>query len=228
MPVTRIEALDLTALRGALARLSAFDWIVFTSQNAVRVFWEAARSVGVDVQAVRRLKIAGVGPATATALREIGLEPTVQPARFVAEGVLDAMTARDDVRGARVLYASAQGARDVIPRGLESVGAIVERVDIYRSVPSTEGGVAMRSRIEHGDIDLVTYTAGSAVRAFVDAVGADAARRVAAASIGPVTSDVARELGLSVVAEAKVSTMPALVDAIARHFASSRVTEQGR
>ena len=222
MPVTRIEALDFAPLRGVVARLGDYDWVVFTSQNGVRIFWDAMTSYGAGSRTMYDVKVVGVGPATVSALEDRGITLTVRPKRFVAEGVLEAMLATGQVKGAHVLYAAAEGAREVIPKGLEAHGASVDRVDIYRSVPTTEGGAAMRERINHEDIDLVTYTAGSAVRAFVDAVGLDAARHVGAATIGPVTSELARGLGLTVVAEAVSPTVEGLVQAIEAHFSSEK------
>jgi uroporphyrinogen III methyltransferase / synthase len=218
MPVTRIEALDGAELRERLTHLAEYDWLVFTSQNGVRVFFDAVREGGFDPRIVRHLKVAAVGPATSAAVVEHGISLTVQPERFVAEAVLEAMTARDDVAGARVLYAAARGAREVIPKGLEARGAIVDRVDIYESVASTRGGDVLRARIEAGEIELITFTAGSAVRAFADAVGLEATRRVGAASIGPVTSEAARDLGIRVAVEATESTIPGLVAAIERYY----------
>jgi len=218
MPVTRIEPLDFAPLRDIIARLGDYRWVVFTSQNGVRIFWDAMTTYGAGSRALHDVSIVGVGPATASALEERGVTLSVRPSRFVAEGVLDAMVSSGKVKGVRVLYAAAEGARDVIPKGLEAAGAMVDRVDIYRSVPDTTGAAAMRARIEQEEIDLVTYTAGSAVRAFVSAVGASAARHVGAASIGPVTSDVARGLGLDVVVEAKQPTMSALVDGIMDYY----------
>jgi uroporphyrinogen III methyltransferase / synthase len=218
MPVTRIEPLDFAPLRDIIARLGDYSWVVFTSQNGVRIFWDAMTTYGAGSRSLHDMRVVGVGPATASALEERGITLSVHPSRFVAEGVLDAIVSSGSMEGARVLYAAAEGARDVIPKGLEEKGASVDRVDIYRSVPETSGATVMRARIEREEIDLVTYTAGSAVRAFVSAVGADTAKRVGAASIGPVTSEVARGLGLDVVVEAREPTMRELVNAILGYY----------
>ena len=218
-PATRLETLDLAPLHAALARLADFQWAVFTSRNAVDVFWSALRGGGRDARALAGVKLAAVGPSTAEALAEHGLAVDVTPERFVAEGVLDALRSRDDVRGARVLYACAAGARDVLPTGLGELGATVERIETYRSVPDDEGAAELRARIAEGGADIVTFTSASAVRAYVDAVGSETARSLPAASIGPVTSEAARAAGVPVVAEARQSTLAGLVEAVATHFA---------
>ena len=217
-PATRVEPLDAAPLRAALARLADYQWAVFTSRNAVDVFWNALRSEGRDARALAGVRLAAVGPATADALAEHGLAVDVTPERFVAEGVLEALRSRRDVSGARVLYACAAGARDVLPRGLAALGATVDRIETYRSAPDEHGAAELRGRVSEGGADLVTFTSGSAVQAYVAAVGADVARALPAASIGPVTTEAARAAGIDVVCEAAESTIEGLVRAVAEHY----------
>lgn len=221
MPATRIEVVDPSPLRQAQDRLADFDWVIFTSQNAVAVFWEALRASGRDARSLASVKIAAVGPATADALLDHGIAVDVSPQRFVAEGLLEELRDRKDVKGARVLYAAAEGAREVLQDGLEELGATVERITLYRSVTDGEGAAELRERLLKGEADLVTFTSASSVKAFVAAVGDDAARRIGAASIGPITTEAARNAGLEVIVEASRSTIDGLVDAIAEHFAGA-------
>ncbi len=225
MPATRIEAGDASPLRNALARLDQYGWLVFTSQNAVRIFWDILRGESRDARALAGVKIAAVGPATAEALLEHGLAVDVSPDRFVAEALLDALRDRRDVRGVRVLYVAAAGARETLENGLEELGAVVDRVEVYRSVTDGEGADALREELLAGKADLVTFTSASSVASFVVAVGDDAARLAPAASIGPITTDAARDHGLDVVVEAERSTIDGLVDAIAAHYASHSSSE---
>ena len=213
-PAIRIEPLDLGPFRDALGRLGEYRWVIFTSQNAVQVTWRELRACGLDSRALAGVRLAAVGPATADALLDHGLAVDVVPERYVAEGVVDALRQRDDVRGARVLYPKAEGARDVLPVELHAMGAAVDEISIYRSVPDAEGTSAAREALEQGAVDVVTFTSSSTVRYFVDAVGLDAARRARIVSMGPVTSETARSMGLTVVAEAREATIEALVDAV--------------
>ena len=224
MPATKIEPVDPEALRHAIADLARYQWVIFSSQNAIQIFWLALREAGLDVRALAGKKIATVGPATSLALAERGLWPDVFPERFVAEGLLDAVQERTDLRGTRVLYAAATGARETLQTGLEALGAIVDRIPVYSSVPDGEGAAALREMLLAGDADAVTYTSASSVNAFVDAVGADAAVRVPAVSIGPVTTAAAKARGLDVAAEASMSTIAGLVDATCDLFAASPVS----
>ena len=214
MPATRVEALDDAPLRKRLHDLATYEWAIFTSQNAVELFWNALRAAGLDARALARARLAAVGPATGNALLGHGLAVDVTPDRFVAEGVLEALASRSDVVGARVLYACAEGARDVLPEGLRTLGATVDVLPIYRSVPDGEGAAALRAKLESGEIDLVTFTSASAVDAYVATVGKAAATRAPAATIGPVTSAAAKKAGLRVDVEAPESTIPGLVAAI--------------
>ena len=214
VPAVRIARLDLDPLRMALENLSGFDWLVFTSRNGVSLFWEQLLSSGRDARALAGLKIAAVGAATAGALLEHGIAVDVIPERFVAEGLLDALRGRDDVAGSTVLHVGAEGARDVLRAGLEEMGAEVVLLSVYRSVPQPEGAENLRAALGQGEVSLVTLTSASAVSGLIEAVGEDAARGVAAASIGPITSEAARSAGLDVTIEATESTIDGLVDAI--------------
>ncbi|HEX8943667.1 MAG TPA: uroporphyrinogen-III C-methyltransferase [Gemmatimonadaceae bacterium] len=223
MPATRIERADPAPLRAALARISEYGWAIFTSQNAVKIFWDVLRIDARDARALAGVKIAAVGPATASALLDCGLAVDVAPDRFVAEALLDELRLRGDVRGVRVLYVAAEGARETLQDGLEELGAVVDRIVAYRSAPDGEGAADLRRRLLDDKADMVTFTSASSVTAFVAAVGADAAKRAPAASIGPITSEEARAAGLDVVVEATESTIAGLVDAIAAHFAQTPV-----
>jgi uroporphyrinogen III methyltransferase/synthase len=214
LPATTLERLDPEPLREALQWLDDYQWIVFTSQNAVGYFWEELRASGRDARALAGARLAAVGPATSAALLAHGLAVDVQAERFVAEGVLEALAGRDDVAGARVLYVTAEGARPVLRDGLEELGAIVESVALYRSVPNTTAAAPLRDAVERDEVDLVTFTSASTVRAFVEAVGAELARRVPAASIGPATSEAARAAGLEVRVEAAEHDLDGLVAAV--------------
>jgi uroporphyrinogen III methyltransferase/synthase len=219
MPATKIESIDSSEVDAVIGRIAAYQWIIFTSQNGVRVFWDALRRHGLDSRALGTAKVAAVGPATADALLDRGIAVDVSPERFVAEALLDALRERDDVRGSHVLYAAAEGARDVLPDGLGELGAKVDRLHLYRSVVDGGGADDVRARLLGGDVDLVTFTSASAVRAFVTTVGDGAAKRAKAASIGPVTSEAIRAAGIDVAVEAEVATMSGHVDAICGYYA---------
>lgn len=216
LATTRIERLDPQPLREALSRLAEYDWIVFTSQNAVRIFWDELCALGLDAGALSNARIAVVGPATAASVEGRGMPIELAPERFAAEGLLEAMRARRDVAGKRVLYPVAEGAREILFEGLRAIGARVDAIPIYRSVSVSEPATELRNALLRGEIDAVTVAAPSAVAGLVAAVGADAAARTAIISIGPVTTRAALAAGLTVAAEAESSTSAGLVEALAR------------
>jgi uroporphyrinogen-III synthase len=122
---------------------------------------------------------------------------------------------RDDVTGASVLYVTAEGAREILPAGLEELGANVERIDAYRSITDGSGVGRLRRDLEKGNVGLVTFTSASSVRGYVEAVG-ELSRRAPAASIGPATSEAIAAAGIDLKIEAKDSTIDGLVQAIER------------
>lgn len=216
MPAIRIEPLDPAPLQRALDRLSDYAWLIFTSQNAVNLMWEAMRSRGLDARSLGHARVAAIGRATADALLDHGLAPDVVPEQFVAESLVEALRRRDDVSGTRVLLARAADARDVLPDGLRALGAQVDEIPIYRSVLDGDGATRVAARLNAGEIDLVTLTSSSTAHFFLEAVGAEAARAAPVASIGPVTSRTARSLGLRVDVEAREATIAGLVEAVVR------------
>jgi uroporphyrinogen III methyltransferase / synthase len=225
VPATRIEPLDPGRLRGAISHLDAYDWIAFTSQNGVDQFWKTLHDCGLDTRALAAFRVVAVGPATGDALLAHGVMVDVTPQRFVAEGVLEALAQREDIRDARVLYVAAEGAREVLPNGLTELGARVDVVPVYRSVPDPAARDAMREfAASASERSLVAFTSASAVRAYVEGVGSEIAQRPSVATIGPATSAAAREAGLDVRVEASPSTIASLVDAIVAYGTSKGST----
>ncbi len=224
-PMIRIEPLsDLAPLGAALTQLSRYAWLVFTSQNAVEVVCERLAEWGLAPHDLARAAVAAIGPATAAALARHGVAPDLVPEEFVAEAVVGALAARGELRGRRVLLPRARAARDALPDGLRRLGAVVDVIPVYDTVPETGDDGGLVAEILAGRIDAVTFTSSSTVRHFVDIVGPEAATsgRFAAAVIGPVTAATARELGLAVAVEAEEYTIPGLVEALVRYFGEER------
>jgi uroporphyrinogen III methyltransferase/synthase len=211
LPALRIEPLDEAPLREALRDIASFDWMVFTSQNAVQIAWKALRASGRDARSLAHVRVACVGKATSEALLQHGIAADVIPTRFVAEGVLGAMAARDDVRGSQVLYLASEGSRDALPNGLRELGCDVQVVALYRSVPDGSGADLLRDALTARTVAAATFASASAVRGYIDAVGAELASVAPAVSIGPITSDALRDAGIPVAAEASEASIASLV-----------------
>ena len=205
-PAIAIEPLDAT-----VPPLDGFDLVVFTSPNGVRLFFEALYSSGRDARALAGCRVAVVGPGTASALRERGIEADVVPPRAVGEGLVEALA---DVPVRRALVARAESAREAVPDALRAAGADVEILALYRTVPAP---LDERTRAAALAADWATFASGSAARAFVTAAGgADALRaaRVRLASIGPQTSAALNEIGLEPDLEAAEHSPDGLIRAL--------------
>lgn len=222
-PSTAIEALDPSRIDEAVRNLGSYSWLVLTSATGVRYFGEALDRAGLDARAAAGARIAVIGPSTAKALRAIGLRADLIPERFVAESLLEAMRTTEHVRGQRILIATAEDGRDVVASGLREVGADVDVVHMYRSRIVSDGAAtdALRAAIDAGEFDLATFTSASTVAGFIAQVGLERARRMPAASIGPVTSTSLRDAGIDVVAESSSATIESLIDAVTAHFANA-------
>jgi len=212
LPTIEIRpASDYAPLDQAIANLGSYDWLIFTSANGVRYFLDRLDQSPFDLRAIRG-KICAIGPATRDALERFHLKVDVLAAQYVAEGLLESLSAFD-LAGARILIARAAVARDVLPDELRRRGANVEVCEAYRTVQPDD--LPRRAQeILAGKPDWVTFTSSSTVENLVAAAGSDAVRSVRAASIGPVTSATLRKNNIQPAAEASVYTVPGLVEAI--------------
>lgn len=218
-PTIRIEdPPDGAPLRRAARELPSYDWVIFTSVNGVERFWAALREEGRDARAFARSQICAIGPATEAKLTGHGLVADLVPESYVAEALVTAFRGRD-IAGKRVLIPRAESAREVLPRGLRELGATVDVVAAYRTVPDGSRGADLLAELAAHRVDAVTFTASSTVRNWIELVGTEIGA-AEVATIGPVTSGTARDLGLPVHVEAKTYTIPGLVTALCERYAN--------
>ena len=216
---------DPGPFRAACDRIGTFDWVVFTSVNAVDRVVERLQAGAGDGRGIEAARLCAVGAATAEALAGHGLRVDLVPGEYRAEGVLRALRERGGLAGARVLLPRGDLARDLLPTELRKAGADVTAVTAYRTVPADldRGGPDIRRLLREGGIDVVTFTSGSSVRNFARALGgeqaADLLRRVEVACIGPVTAEAAAKLDIATTIMPSESTVPALLDAIVERWA---------
>jgi uroporphyrinogen III methyltransferase / synthase len=193
--------------------------VCFTSPNGVHLFFDALGAGSArDARALAAATIAAIGPGTATALLEHGIRADVVPERFVAEALVEALTAVE-LDGSRVLLARAAEARSVLPDALGERGAAVDDVALYDTVaePLTE---SQRAGLERAT--YVTFTSSSTVRFLLES-GVRPPPGARIVSIGPVTSATAEEHGLSVDVEAERHDIDGLVEALVADAARRRV-----
>jgi uroporphyrinogen III methyltransferase/synthase len=209
---------DLGPVDSAIARLSDFDWIVFTSQHGVWSFFERLTESGRDVRALGGVKIATIGPATADSLTEYRLSADFVPSKFVAESVVDEFP--EDLTGKSVLIPRALEARDTIIKGLEAKGARVEAVPVYQTVRNESYAERLRELARNGEMDILTFTSPSTVKAFLALLGdVPVPESAIIACIGPITAAAARENGLEPDIVAEDYTADGLAKAILAHLA---------
>ena len=190
------------ALRLAADRVGDYDWVAFTSANAVERFCVHLH----DARAFAGVRVAAIGPGTAGALQRFGVVADLVPERYVAESVADAFPSGTG----RVLLPRAAVARDVLPESLRAKGWRVDVVEAYRTEPAQPSAAAMA---EAGKADAITFTSSSTVTNYLQAVGLDAVPPVVAC-IGPVTAATARAAGLQVDVVAEDHTIDGLVSAL--------------
>ena len=204
-----------------------YEWIVFTSTNAVRAVREKFEEFGLDARAFAGVKIACVGEATADAVRAFGIPPELVPSgEQSSEGLLADFPPYDDVLDPidRVLLPRADIATETLAAGLRERGWEIDDVTAYRTVRAAPPAAEIRDAIKSGGFQAVCFTSSSTVRNLVGIAGKPHARTVVAC-IGPQTAATAREFGLRVDVEPEHATVPALVDALAE-FAAARAVEE--
>lgn len=219
IPTIRIEAPDdKQTLLEALQGIGEYNWIVFTSPNGVTSFFDYFFKAFEDVRALGNIHIAAVGPATAAKLKELHLRVDVMPAEYVASKVASAMHAFENVENLRVLIARAQVANPDLPKQLEELGAIVDDVAIYKTVPETDDRTGTAAALLESGADWVTFTSSSTVENFHARFDLPklCARfpQLKLLSIGPETTKAIAALGLKPATEAKPHNIEGMVKAL--------------
>lgn len=202
---------DICPLRGALARLSDYDWICFSSPRAVDAVISRTPNPPEGV------KMAAVGPSTALSLSEAGWPVHRIPEEGNGEGLVEAFRVAGDAEGARVLFPASEIARDVIPEGLAGLGAEVDRITAYRMVTLPVDAAGCRVSVERGEVHVVTFASPSAMEALRDQIEEDLFNRlreeIPAATMGPTTAASLKEAGWKQIAVARTPTLEGLVTA---------------
>lgn len=208
---------DLSALHETFGRLEEYRWIIFTSVNAVDIYFDELRDRGIDIRDLKGISICAIGPATAAKLTDRGLKVDYMPGEYRAEGIIAGLEQYIKPLD-RILLPRAQGAREILPASLRDMGAVVDEVNIYRTVTTARIDAALRQDLIDGNYDYITFTSSSTVTNFVNIIGAENVihmnARVKVACIGPITARTAEEHGFTVDVMPDRYTIEALVDAI--------------
>ncbi|MFW0788638.1 uroporphyrinogen-III synthase [Gordonia sp. CPCC 205333] len=201
-----------------------YQWVVFTSTNAVRAVWEKFAEFGLDARAFSGVKIACVGEATADKVRSFGINPELVPSGEQSSlGLLEDFPPYDEVFDPvnRVLLPRADIATETLSEGLRDRGWEIDDVTAYRTVRAAPPPAETREMIKTGGFDAVCFTSSSTVRNLVGIAGKPHARTIVAC-IGPKTAETATEFGLRVDVRPETASVPDLVEALAAHAARLR------
>ncbi len=217
---------DAQGLDTAVTKVASFEWILFTSANAVDSFMARLVALG-DVRDLKGVRLCAVGPSTAARLQRYGIRVDLTPLEYRSEAVLEAISALATLNELRVLVPHADSAREVLVDDLRQAGAEVTEVIAYRTTIAQAERDADRDiyrMLLDKEIDAVTFTSPSTVRNFVQIYGQDQAADLLSttvvASIGPVTAEAAEQLDIHTTVMPERYTVPDLVDALVAHFST--------
>jgi uroporphyrinogen III methyltransferase/synthase len=222
IPTIRIVSTDRHKdIAEALLGLNSYDWIVFTSPNGVAKFFEIFFKAFEDMRDIGGARIAAIGPATAAKLNELHLKVDLTPEEYVSSKIAKAFVAYESIENLRILLLRAEVASPDLPRDLEAMGAIVDDVACYKTVPETEDATGAAARLLEEGADWITFASSSAVENFHARFDLTALTKrfpkLKTASIGPETSKALATLGVKPTVEAKPHTIDGLVKALLTH-----------
>lgn len=205
-------------LDGAIDGLDEYQWIIFTSTNGVEHFWSRLEYKKRDARAFYGKKVCAIGAATAQALAEHGIRADVVPARYQAEGIVEALK-NELAAGDNILIPRAAVARELLPAALSATGANVDVVPAYETIMGDLAADDLNEQLKKGDIDVITFTSSSTVVNLLKIVPAvELLKNARLAAIGPVTAETMEKYGLRADIVAEEYTIEGLVESIRRYY----------
>ena len=220
IPTIKIEALVNDKIYQTIEKLPSYDWIIFTSENGVKVFFKILWEKGRDVRVLGNSKIAVIGSSTKAFLEKMGIRADLIPEKeFTQEGLVSAFS-RIDIKDKNVLIPRAKEAREFLPQKLKEIGAKVDVLPVYETKTCEESKERLKNILKEG-VDIVTFTSSSTVKNFfrlIEETEKDSLKNIVFASIGPITSVTLKEFGFEPHIEAKEYTIEGLVNAIENFF----------
>ena len=219
LPLIKVtKDVDLNTLLEVLQEFGAYEWIVFTSVNGVKYFFEEFIRVHVDIRALGLVRIAAVGEATAAALRDLHLRVDLQPKKANGEELALELINRESIDSAKILVVTGNRNREILVEKLHEARAIVDTLPVYKNEETDLTGDPVASAFRAKGADAILFASPSAVQSFFDQAAAlklaPKARKPLAGSIGPTTTAAMKQLGLPVDFEAAEPSLDALVAAL--------------
>jgi len=210
----------------AITALDGFDYLIFTSANGVRFFFERLIGLGFDARKLAGCAVCVIGPGTCKAVQAYGIQPDLMPEPSTSRSLVPTLVDQfSNVIGKRALLPRADIAPDLLLNDLEKVGIKAQDITTYRTVAVDDDDGKLKELFETNDLDAVTFASSSAARNFVDRLGGDFLKankgKTLFASIGPVTSKTLAEIGFPPDIEAEKQTIAGLAQALVDHFCAS-------
>ncbi len=208
---------DYAPLDKAVDEIEKYDWIILTSVNGVKSFFKRLMEKDKDIRDLKGIRLCAIGPKTKEEVEKFGIRCDFVPNEYRAEAIIEGLK-NEDMAGKKVLLPRADIARKIIPDTLKQLGAEVEEVVAYKTVMGSGNAKLLQEMLAEKKLNVLTFTSSSTVRNFVNMLNADNLDELLAgvtvASIGPITSDTAKELGVRVDVEAAEYTIDGLIQAI--------------
>ncbi len=220
---------DWAELDRAIEKIDAYHWLVFTSVNGVKFFFQRLMDRKRDIRDLKGVRICAVGSKTASAIKKYGIRVDLVPEKFNAEGLIEAFagqsSAENSLKGVRILLPRAEKAREVFPQRVRELGGEIDVFTAYKMVKPDIHGKRLKRFLKEGKISIATFTSAATFNNYMEIMGEDALsllKDVIIAVIGPVTARAVEKEGL------KVHIMPreATVDAMVKEIID-RVSSKG-
>ncbi len=216
------EVSDFSLIDKLLTELNSFSRIIFTSANAVQIFFKRLLRLNLDSRSLKGIKIVVIGKGTENCILEYGIIPDLIPEKYTSEGIIQALKElKADYSNERILIPGSSISRDYLPEQLKILGAKVIKADLYDTLETEYSSEAIESVFLKLP-DIVTFTSSSTVTNFVSILKKkkmnDYLNKLSGASIGPITTKTAKKLGINIKLEAVSHTIPGLVDSISEFF----------
>ncbi len=214
---------DISPLKKSIENIDIYDWLVFTSVNGVKFFFDTLFDMGKDVRSLGHLKLACIGPVTKERLQDYGIISDILPETYRAESVIKAFS-NIELKNKKILLPRAKKARTILPEELTKMGAKVDEVVAYETLLDMDKKEELINLLQDSKIDAVTFTSSSTVSNFISLLDSKDSRKllknIVTASIGPITSKTARSLDIEPEIEAGEYTIQGLVDSLLAYYES--------
>jgi len=233
LPLIKVtKNVDLNTLAEVLQEFGSYEWIIFTSTNGVKYFFEEFIRVHEDIRALGLVRIAAVGEATSAALRELHLRVDLQPKKASGEELAMELLKRESIDSAKILVITGNQNRDILVEKLHEARAIVDTLPVYKTAENSLADDPVAGDFRAKGADAILFASPSAVQSFFDQAAAlklgAKARKPLSGSIGPTTTAAMKQLGVPVDFEAAETNVDALVAALLKKTLTGTCAEGGQ